>query len=191
MTTHIGEVPETPNAVWDTLRTALNTIGSYAEEHGVVLATETGPESGPVLRALLDTLDTSAICVNFDPANLVMAGYDLDEALDALLPYIVHTHAKDGVYDAEARARGEWLEKPLGRGDVPWPHYINRLRDGGYEGVFAIEREVGDNPVTDIAQAITFLRQFSGGKNTEDIRFSKNRLKDAQGYLGERERERE
>ena len=105
ITTHIGEVPETPNAVWDTLRAALNAIGRYAEEHGVVLATETGPESGPVLRALLDTLDTTAIRVNFDPANLVMAGFDLDEALDALLPYIVHTHAKDGCNDPEARAR--------------------------------------------------------------------------------------
>lgn len=158
ITTHIGEVPETPDAVWDTLRAALNAIGRYAEDHGVVLATETGPESGPVLRALLDTLDTSAVRVNFDPANLVMAGFDLDEALDALLPYIVHTHAKDGLNDPVARAQGRWCEMPLGQGDVPWPHYLQRLHSGGYDGVFAIEREVGDDPVVDIEHAIEFLR---------------------------------
>ena len=158
LTTHIGLVPDTPDAVWETLRTALNAIGGYAENRGVVLAAETGPESGPVLRALLETLDTPAIRVNFDPANLVMAGFDLDEALDALLPYIVHTHAKDGLRDPEAWAQGRWQEMPLGSGDVPWQHYLQRLRTYGYTGVYAIERELGEHPVADIEHAIAFLR---------------------------------
>ncbi len=153
ITTHIGLVSDTPNAVWDTLREALNTLGRYASDRGVVLATETGPESGPVLRALLDTLDTPAIRVNFDPANLLMSGFDLDEALDALSPYIVHTHAKDGIRGGR--------EMPLGEGDVPWAHYLNRLHAAGYDGPFIIEREVGDSPLADIERAIAFLRQFN------------------------------
>ncbi len=160
ITTHIGVVPEKPNEVWDTLRGALNQIGSYAENIGVRIAVETGPESGPVLRALLDSLDNKAICVNLDPANLVMAGYDLDEALDALMPYIIHTHAKDGLDDKEAKARGEWREMPLGKGDVPWPRYIKRLQDGGYDGAYTIERELGDNPLADIGEAVKFLRSL-------------------------------
>jgi len=160
ITTHIGTVPELPNTVWDTLRQALDTIGVYAEAHGVVLATETGPESGPVLRKLLDSLHTGAIRVNFDPANLTMAGFDLDEALDALLPFIVHTHAKDGKRDPAGWAQGKWLEMPLGEGDVPWIHYITRLQDAGYTGAFTIERELGDDPIGDIEKAIAFLRQF-------------------------------
>ncbi|MHB9024654.1 MAG: sugar phosphate isomerase/epimerase family protein [Armatimonadota bacterium] len=160
ITTHIGVVPETPNEVWETLRNALNRIGAYAEQHGVVLATETGPESGPVLRRLLDTLDTGGVRVNFDPANLTMAGFDLNEALDALLPYIVHTHAKDGIRDPEGWAQGRWKEVPLGEGDVPWPHYIGRLKAAGYKGAFTIEREIGDNPIGDVKKAIDFLRQF-------------------------------
>ncbi|HOF86983.1 MAG TPA: sugar phosphate isomerase/epimerase family protein [Armatimonadota bacterium] len=155
ITTHIGVVPETPDAVWETLRAALNDIGRYAEEHGVRLATETGPESGPVLRALLETLDTGGVMVNFDPANLTMAGYDLDEALDALLPYVVHTHAKDGWRDP-----GQWREAPLGEGDVDWPHYVARLKAAGYAGAYTIEREAGDDPIGDVARAIAFLRQF-------------------------------
>jgi len=54
ISTYIGVVPETPNVVWDILRIALNTIGAYAEKKGVVLATETRPESGSELLALLD-----------------------------------------------------------------------------------------------------------------------------------------
>jgi sugar phosphate isomerase/epimerase len=155
ITTHIGVVPPEPNAVWDVLREALNAIGRYAENHGVMLATETGPESGPVLCALLDSLETEGVMVNFDPANLVMAGYNLDEALDALMPYIVHTHAKDGWCDP-----GKWREAPLGGGDVPWPRYVARLKASGYDGAFTIEREVGEDPVGDVAKAIAFLRQF-------------------------------
>ena len=155
ITTHIGAVPEKPDKVWDVLQDALRQIGAYAEQHGVVLATETGPESGPVLRALLDRVDNRGVRVNLDPANLTMAGYDLDEALDALLPYIVHTHAKDGYRDP-----GKWREAPLGEGDVPWPHYVARLKAAGYRGAFTIEREVGADPLADIRKAIAFLRQF-------------------------------
>ncbi len=155
ITTHIGAVPPEPNEVWDTMRAALNEIGRYAESRGVTLATETGPESGPVLRALLDTLDTAGVRVNLDPANLTMAGYHLDEALDALLPYIVHTHAKDGYCDP-----GKWREAPLGEGEVDWPHYVARLQAYGYTGAFTIEREAGDDPIGDVAKAIAFLRQF-------------------------------
>ncbi len=155
ITTHIGVVPSIPDAVWDVLRVALNEIGTYAESRGIAFATETGPESGPVLRDFLQTLDTTAVKVNLDPANLTMAGFNLDEALDALLPYIVHTHAKDGFCDP-----GKWREAPLGEGDVPWPHYIARLKAAGYTGAFTIEREAGDDPIGDVAKAITFLRQF-------------------------------
>lgn len=155
ITTHIGTVPEERNDTWEVMRVALNEIGAYAAKKGVVLATETGPESGPVLRDLLLTLDTDAVRVNFDPANLVMNGYDLDEALDALLPFIAHTHAKDGYCDP-----GKWREAPLGEGDVPWPHYVARLKAANYTGAFTIEREAGEDPIGDVAKAIAFLRQF-------------------------------
>ena len=155
ITTHIGTIPPQPNAAWDVLREALDQIGAHAETHGAVLATETGPESGPVLREFLQTLHTGAIRVNLDPANLVMQGYDLDEALDALLPYIVHTHAKDGFRDP-----GKWREAPLGEGEVPWPHYVARLQAAGYTGAFTIEREAGEDPIGDVRRAIEFLRQY-------------------------------
>ncbi len=155
ITTHVGTIPARPDGVWGAMREALNEIGDYAESRGVIVATETGPESGPTLRTLLETLDTTAIRVNFDPANLVMNGYDLDEALDALLPFIVHTHAKDGFRDP-----GKWREAPLGTGDVPWPHYVARLQAAGYTGVYTIEREQAEDRLADVTAGIAFLRQF-------------------------------
>jgi sugar phosphate isomerase/epimerase len=157
ITTHIGVVPETPDEVWDTLQVALNQIGKYAENIGVRMAVETGPESGPVLLALLSSLENKSICVNLDPANLVMAGYDLEEAVIALMPYIIHTHAKDGLNVINAKASGE-CEMALGNGDVPWPDYIKWLKGGGFDGVFTIEREMGEDPLADISESVKFLR---------------------------------
>jgi L-ribulose-5-phosphate 3-epimerase len=151
ITTHIGVVPDDENdPAWAALVPALNDIGRYAEPKGVTLATETGPEEGSVLRRLLDKLDTKAIAANFDPANLVMKGFDHMQAVEDLVPFIVHTHAKDG-----KRGNGE---VPLGEGDVDFPPYIEALRSHGYAGYFTVERECGDDPETDIRNAVDFLR---------------------------------
>jgi len=151
ITTHIGVVPgERSDPVWSVLVRALNRIGVYAEERSVVLATETGPEPGHVLRGLLESLETGGIRVNFDPANLVMLGFDHLAALDELHPYIVHTHAKDGLPGGP--------EVPLGEGDVGFPGYVAKLRDYGYEGYYIIEREAGDDPVADVQEGLQFLR---------------------------------
>jgi len=153
ITTHIGRVPQDrSDPVWGVLARALNDVGAYAGERDVVLATETGPEPGATLAALLGMLDTEAIRVNLDPANFIIYGYDYQQALDDLRPYIVHTHAKDA-----ARQKGE---VPLGEGDVDFPWYIAKLRSFGYDGFYTIEREAGPDPIGDVQQAISFLRSF-------------------------------
>ncbi|NLV74826.1 MAG: sugar phosphate isomerase/epimerase [Chloroflexi bacterium] len=150
ITTHIGHVPADKNdPVWGVLVKALEEVGAYADSVGAVLATETGPEEGVTLVSLIESLKTRAIRVNFDPANFIIYGYDHRAAVDALRPYIVHTHAKD--------AKGK-LEVPLGQGDVDFPWYVGKLRSFGYDGFYTIEREVGPDPIGDIQQAIAFLR---------------------------------
>jgi L-ribulose-5-phosphate 3-epimerase len=153
ITTHIGRVPENrSDPIWGVLARALNEIGAYAEQRGVALATETGPEPGSTLAELLEALDTKAIRVNFDPANFIIYGYDYQQALQDLGPYIVHTHAKDA-----AVGKGE---VPLGQGDVAWPWYIATLQSLGFDGFYTIEREAGPDPLGDVRQAIAFLRSF-------------------------------
>jgi L-ribulose-5-phosphate 3-epimerase len=51
---------------------------------------------------------------------------------------------------------------PLGQGDVPWEKYLNALHECGYQGWLTIERETGDNPAADIAEAICYLRRLMG-----------------------------
>lgn len=153
ITTHIGVVPENESdPVWGVLLEALNEVGRYAEDRQVTLATETGPESGVILRSLLDKVGSKGIGVNFDPANLVMKNYDHMRAVQDLAPYIVHTHVKDG-----KRGNGE---VPLGDGDVNFPEYIKAIQGIGFNGFYAIERECGDDPIGDVTKAVEFLRTF-------------------------------
>ncbi|MBP8990309.1 MAG: sugar phosphate isomerase/epimerase, partial [Clostridia bacterium] len=136
-------------------------------------AIETGPEPAIVLRRFIDSLGATGVRVNLDPANFVMVtGDDPVEAVKILAPYIVHTHAKDGIrlreqdpeitygMIEESIERGEaFREVPLGQGDVRFPSYLKALDDIGYHGFLTIEREVGENPTEDIRLAVEFLRE--------------------------------
>jgi L-ribulose-5-phosphate 3-epimerase len=158
ITTHIGVVPEDErDPAWPALLSALEEVGAHAEARGVVFATETGPERGPVLARLIERLDTASVRVNFDPANFLIYGFDLWEAVESLKHYVVHSHAKDARRGA---AGGRGKEVPLGQGDVDWPRYIKALRDVGYEGAYTIERESGPDPIGDVRHAVEFLKAF-------------------------------
>jgi len=153
ITTHIGFVPEDDTEpVWDILTKALKDVGRYAEDRGVTLATETGPEEGWVLAKLFERVGSKGISANFDPANFVMGKFDHMKAVEDLAPYITHSHAKDGKWGGE--------EVPLGEGDVNFPEYIKALKATGFDGYYTIERETGDSPVADITMALEYLRTF-------------------------------
>lgn len=156
VTTHVGVVPEEPgDPRRDAMTRALSDVGAHAEARGVSFATETGLEHGRALRAFIEGLDTRAVRVNFDPANLVMRGFDVLECVDALAPFIVHTHVKDG-------KRGEGLTR-VGEGDVPWREYLAALRSAGYEGFYTIEAELKtDDRSAFVADAAAFLRGLAG-----------------------------
>jgi len=157
MTSHIGTIPENPNDRGYRVATeALEEIGAHGDHIGVVFASETGPESGAALAKFLRGLNTKSVKANYDPANLVMGGFDAVQGVYDLAGFIAHTHAKDG------RRGPNPGEAPLGEGEVPWPRYLRALKDTGYDGYLTIEREVGDNPAADIAAAAAFLRKQLG-----------------------------
>ena len=179
VTTHIGAVPgDASGETYATMRKACCELGDYAATKGVTFAIETGPEIAERLKGFLDAVGSPGIGVNLDPANLVMVVADDPVAAALTLgPHIVHTHAKDGrqlqpcdpeeVYGAFADGGFGELEKrmgrlfeevPLGTGDVDWDAYLAALTEAGFSGFLTIEREAGDDPAADIAEAITFLK---------------------------------
>ena len=178
VTTHIGVVPASEeHPRFRILQDACGELAAYADSLDAHFAIETGPETSLTLKHFLDSLHSTGVAVNLDPANFVMVtGDDPVQAVYNLKDYIVHTHAKDGrmikyhdpelIYDFFAGEESVklamedcFIELPLGEGDVDWPNYIKALKDIGYDGYLTIEREVGDDPAKDIGMAVDFLRK--------------------------------
>ena len=174
VTTHIGVVPSDPaHPRYKVLQDACIELARFGDEVGASFAIETGPETAAVLRRFIDSLGATGVRVNLDPANFVMVtGDDPVQAVKTLAPFIVHTHAKDGIrlleQDPEITygmieasiERGEaFREVPLGQGSVHFPTYLKALDEIGFHGFLTIEREVGDDPARDIRLAVDFLRE--------------------------------
>ncbi|MBC8390762.1 MAG: sugar phosphate isomerase/epimerase [Actinobacteria bacterium] len=91
---------------------------------------------------------------NFDPANLIYLGIDVENFIDLLRKKIFHVHAKDGELVEHNKKRsgvipqGDWQR--LGRGfrfripgwgSVPWKKVITELSLTGYDYVMSYEHE--------------------------------------------------
>ena len=177
ITTHIGVVPSDKNHDrYKIMQEACYELAQYADSVGARFAVETGPETSLVLKEFLDSLGSTGVSVNLDPANLAMVtGDDPVQAVYNLQKYIVHTHAKDG--NKLADGNPEYIyhvvhpvpesyngirfyeEVPLGTGSVDFPKYLAALEDIGYKGFLTIEREAGATPEKDIKIAYDFLKK--------------------------------
>lgn len=181
VTTHIGVVPEDENHDrYKIMQEACCVLAAYADSIGSHFAIETGPEKSVTLKKFLDSIGSTGVAVNLDPANLVMVtGDDPVKAVYNLKDYIVHTHAKDGKHYKPSNPevvykithsfekvfdRREFYEEvPLGTGDVDFKAYLKALEDIGYRGYLTIEREVGENPSADIKTAMNYLNRIIKG----------------------------
>jgi L-ribulose-5-phosphate 3-epimerase len=171
---HVGIMPDDrSNLKWAHFRDALAEIASHGESVGAALAVETGPEPPRLVRAMIEEINSPGLRVNFDPATLLlwpthiakkhgvpfdydaaMRDFDPVEGLRTLIPYVVHVHAKDSVL----RPDGFCEEVPLGTGMANWPVLHGIFRENGYQGFYAIEREVGQDAMGDVARAVEYLR---------------------------------
>ena len=79
------------------------------------------------------------------------------KAVKTLAPWIRHIHIKDAKY---AKTPGTWGEEvEWTKGEVNADAFIAALRDVGYGGCLAVEREAGDDRPGDIARAVMDLRR--------------------------------
>jgi L-ribulose-5-phosphate 3-epimerase len=155
-----GRIPDDPQSGRaGLLREALLALGHHAERTGAILALETGLNSGKAVREFLDKLDTGGLGVSFDPANLLMNGFDPYESARVLHGRIVYAKAKDARVAGPNRTA---QEVPLGHGDIDWMQMLGVLEEVEYRGWLTVERDTGENRLSDVAAGIGFLRRFLG-----------------------------
>ncbi len=153
VTFHAGFVPdtETDPGFAKMLERLQKAADIFAAEK-ILLGLETGQETAVALKHLLGSLKKKNIRVNFDPANMLL--YDKGnpiEALKVLGPHICQVHIKDA---RRTKVPGTWGDEvPAGTGEVDWNAFFATLKQVGFTGDFVIEREAGNERVSDIRTA--------------------------------------
>ncbi len=160
---HIGFVPPSSEPKYATMVQRVCEIAEPLREHNTRLLMETGQESAPELLQFLNDLRCQNVGVNFDPANMILYGAgDPIDAIETLGRHIGHVHVKDATLSE--RPGEEWgVEVPFGSGEVPPKEFLRALRDAGYTGPLAIEREAGEQRLADVKIAVQTLRSAAAG----------------------------
>jgi sugar phosphate isomerase/epimerase len=162
---HIGFVPaDTNSSAYIAVRDIVRRICDYAGTKGMTFALETGQEPAAELKHFIQDVGRDNLKVNFDPANMILYGTaDPIEALDVVAPYVVSVHCKDGTWPPKDQPGALGTETPLGEGAVGMERFVNKLKEIGYTGPMAIEREVAlDQDMDD--------RHKEGLSHLDDIR---------------------
>ena len=151
----IGLIPDAADSTDRALLLeVLRDLGNYGQHAGALLCAETGTEAGPALRKLLDELPQGALGVALNPGQLVVNGFDPQEAASTLAPFVRHVYAIDGVRD---RARGRGTEVRLGRGSVDFPAVFAALGECDYRGSVTVAPVDAEEPVHEAQQAVSYL----------------------------------
>lgn len=162
---HIGFVPEDANdASYAAIRDVAREICDHCAANGQSFTLETGQEPAKVLLRFIQDVDRANLKINFDPANMILYGTgDPIEALDVLGKHVISVHCKDGDWPPVDQPQALGMEKPLGEGSVDMPRFLAKLKEIGYRGVLAIEREEPDSHrrAQDIRKAISLLKRLT------------------------------
>jgi L-ribulose-5-phosphate 3-epimerase len=148
-----GRIPESdddPRA--PLMKEALNDLGRHGDRTGTLVALDTGLDSPAALMTYLQRFDVGSLVVNFNPANLVIGGYDPYEAVTALNKRISHAHAQD----ARRISPNRMSTIALGHGDIDWMQLLASFEQIDYHGYLTL---LGDNQA-DLAAGVSFLRRF-------------------------------
>lgn len=138
----------TEKEAWESCTKTVKAICSYAEKDGGLLAIE--PSGSCFVKHAEDWLElarrvnSKALKVNYDPANIVWAGKDPAEGVRTLGSNIVHTHAKNIVFDRQKgyqEGTNSLIVRDVsaGKGKVNYRAYVQSLKDAGYRGFLTIE----------------------------------------------------
>jgi sugar phosphate isomerase/epimerase len=150
MSTHAGFLDESDPVAYRKFVSRITWIRDECAKYGVELILESGQETAEDLAKFM--ADVPGVGINFDPANMILynKGVPVD-AVKKIAPWIRHVHIKDAKY---TKVPGTWGEEvPWGDGEVNAELLLKTLDEVGFKGVFAIEREAGNDRVGDIALA--------------------------------------
>jgi sugar phosphate isomerase/epimerase len=133
-----GGKPEEYEAQKELLAERLSGLAAEAEKRGVIVALEAH------VGALLDTpehavevlkmVDSPYVRLNFDISHFNVMGYEIEDSVQQMVPYSVHTHIKD---EAGRYPNHQFLIP--GEGVFDYVRYLRAMKAVGYTGFIVPE----------------------------------------------------
>jgi sugar phosphate isomerase/epimerase len=128
------------------MRYTLKKVLQVAERYGIYIGIEPHQSLSKTTSGLLRIaalVDSPMLRINYDTGNAFLGGEDPYEGLKAVLPKLVHIHAKDiSIKQAEAEA-GKVTGTPVGcacgEGVIDWARVASILREAKWSGVLSVE----------------------------------------------------
>ncbi len=151
----IPDDPAAPRA--HLMRESLAALGAHGDRIGCVVALEVGFDPATKVKEYLAGFDTGSLKVTYDPANFLLHGHDPLANLMPLAGLIAHVHARDA--RSAGLSRG-LQEVPVGAGDIDWMAFTATLQVLEFDGFLTVEREQGEDKLTDVTNGVKFLKRF-------------------------------
>lgn len=155
----IGRIPDAESPEHTTLIQALEDIGRHGQRVGSFFAARTGDNPGEKLAELLRLLGPGSLFVDFDPAELMLAGEYPIDSIKQLGEFVVHFRARDAVRDL---SRSENVVVQLGRGSVDIAELLANLEVNNFSGYLTVQRAPGKGNEKVLAEELEYLQNVFG-----------------------------
>jgi sugar phosphate isomerase/epimerase len=136
------EEEECFQAIRYTLKKVLQTAERYGVYVGIEPHQSITKKTDGLLR-IATLVDSPSLRINYDTGNAFLGGEDPYVGLKAVLPLLVHLHAKDISFGQAEQEKGRVTGTPVGcacgEGVIDWGRVIAILSDSGWEGVLSVE----------------------------------------------------
>ena len=153
----LGRIPdsETEPELRTTLRQSLEELSRISYREGAVFAALTGDATPEQIAGLAAELPEGTLHLALDPGEMATFGVKPEAIVSQSKTPVHYCYLSDGTRDPSRRPG---MEVPLGRGSVDFPALLGALEERGYHGYLTARRADSENPTTEIAHAIEYIR---------------------------------
>jgi L-ribulose-5-phosphate 3-epimerase len=149
ITTHLGRV-DAAAIERGFVTEAVRELAAMADRTGTRVAIETAGVDPALLGKLLAEVNTPVLGAAYDPAGLLMDGFEPLAGMSPLADHILNARIRDAVAGISNRPG---REVPVGQGEIDFAEYLAMLDQAGYRGTPFIRRTNAERPLDEVADA--------------------------------------